>query len=240
MPNALYGFSGNEIVSYVKNWVGNASAEFQTMVEQSLPLAEYRFCQMHDWQFLHKRNLSLTVSSGTREYDLSTDTVGYYIAASNITSIFNETDGVYLKKTSLDTIRRMDPDNNDGITTENIQCWAPVGDNTILVYPSVFKDTTLKVDGKITPSALLTLSNYPTIPYRYQETFISYVLALCLERENDDRAPMMKQEFMMKVRLDIQQDMSDLGAEDGEPRIKSAKEANTFSSGDFNRLFQGW
>lgn len=224
MPSDLYGFSGNEVVSYVQNWIGNQDSDFQSLVQQTLPLAEFRFCKVHDWSFLHKQNLSLTVASGTNEYALSVANLGYYMAASDVESVFSTANNRYLQKKTLDEIRRMDPNVGDGTSASAALAWAPVGDNTIVIYPPNFSDTTLKIDGKVKPSALSTLTNYPTIPYHRQDSFIQYVLALCLARENDDRANSMKAEAMELIKQDIQDDMRNL-ADSEDARIKHAAEA---------------
>ena len=231
MPTASAGFTGTEIKTYVKDWIGNQSSEFDSLLDDWLPIAEYRFCRLHDWSFLHKTNLSLTVASGTAEYDLDTAAIGFEMQATNAKSVFSSANGVYLKKTTLEKIRRQDPEIDDGTTGQDATHWAPVGDKKIVIYPSIFSDTVLKIDGKIEPTALLTLSNTPTIPFRYQETFINYILAWALERDNDDRAARMKQEFLLQVRQDIQDDMAQQGGTD-QPRIMSMDEADADGNQD--------
>lgn len=220
MPSSTLGFSGNEIVEHVKKYIGNQSSTFQTFLENSLALCEQRFCKAHDWSFLKKQNLNLTVVSGTVEYTLETGSIGFYMAASDVYTIFNPANNAVLRKVTLDEIRRMDPDQDDGSTNAQVTHWAPSGDNKIVIYPVTFATTQLKVDGKITPTALLTLTNYPTIPYRYQESFIEYVKAIALDRENDDRAPSQRQFAMGLMRQDIADDLASLG--DTElPRVKA-------------------
>jgi hypothetical protein len=225
MPNSTSGFSGNEIVTYVKNWIGNQSSEFQTFMEQTLPLAEYRFSKAHDWKFLNKQNLSLTVASGTNEYTLNTAAIGFEMSADDLKSVVDTTQGIYLQKTTLETIRRMDTKQDDGSADSDLTHWAPVGDNTIIVHPKTFQTTTLKLDGKITPTALHTLSNYPTIPYKYQDSFMQYCLALALKRENDDRADSEIQTFFALLKQDIANDMASRASSADEPRMKMWWEA---------------
>lgn len=224
MPSATSGLSGTEIVEHVIAYIGNQSAEFRTVVATLLPLAEFRYCKMHDWKFLLKKNLSLTVASGTNEYALSVANVGYYIKADDVHSIYSTATGRYLKKVSLEEMRRLDVKQDDGTSASELFLWAPSGDNQIIVHPATFSDTTLKIDGKATPTALLTLSNYPTIPFSYQEGFIKYLLAQVMERENDGRADTVKQEALLQIRMDVQDDLSSSGSVD-EPRIKHYWEA---------------
>lgn len=224
MPSNTLGFSGTEIVNRVKSFVGNNKTDFQTFVEQTLPLAEFRFCKVHPWRFLYKTNLSLTVVSGTNEYDLTTGSIGYYMSAEDVETIYDETNGVVLKKTTVKDLRRMDPKSDDGSSSDRITHWAPLSDNRIMVYPKTFGVTTLKIDGKITPGALSTLSNYPTIPYRYQESFIEYVTAVALDKENDDRAQAKKAEASSMILEDIRDDLRSQG-DVNEPRIRSMREA---------------
>lgn len=220
MPNSTSGFTGNEIVSRVQSYIGNTSQSFLTYMQQTLPLAEFRFCKMHDWKFLRKTGLSLAVTNGTAEYALSVGTLGFYMQADDVESVYSESEGLYLKKVDLNQIRRFDPTNDDGSTSDTPAMWASTGDNRIRIWPPSFKTGTLKIDGKVTPVALDNLANFPTIPYRYQESFIEYVIAMALDRENDDRAVIKKQEAMLMIRSDINDDMAGMANTD-EPRIRS-------------------
>ncbi len=233
MPNSTSGFTGNEIVSRIQSYIGNTSASFQTYMQQTLPLAEFRFCKMHDWRFLKKTGLSLTITAGTSEYDLSVANVGFYIAASDVESIFDETNGVYLKKVDLNQLRRLDPATDQGSATEGPRYWAEVGDNRIRIWPPEHESGTLKIDGKITPAAFDNLANPPTIPYRYQESFIEYVTAMALDRENDDRAQAKKSEAIQLIKADIQDDMYNSGGND-EPRIRSQFEKQGDGAGSLD------
>jgi hypothetical protein len=225
MPSATQGMTGTEIVAHVTNYIGNTSSDFKNIVETVLPLAEFRFCKAHDWRFLYKNNLPLTVVSGTNEYTLDVASVGYTIQSEDVHSIYNPTSGVYLQKLTLEELRRMDVKQDDGTTQTDLKGWAASGDDKIVVHPKVFKDTQLRIDAKITPSALISMSNYPTIPYRYQESFIKYVIAQVMERENDSRADSIKQEAAMLIRQDIQDDLASNGSSADEPRFKHYWEA---------------
>lgn len=224
MPSNTLGFTGQEIVSRVVSYVGNTKLDFQTYVEQTLPLAEFRFAKAHDWRFLHKQNLPLAVTNGTSVYTLNTGNIGYNMAAEDVENIWDDTNGRLLFKTTLKDLRRVDPKHDDGTATDEIVMWAPVNDNDIEVYPPIFESVTLRVDGKITPNALSTLSNYPTVPYKYQEAFIEYVIALALDRENDDRASSKKAEAIELIKMDIRNDMSSLGDTEN-PRLRFPWEA---------------
>lgn len=221
MPNITQGFLYSEIVARVVNYVGNQSSDFQTYVQQTIPLAEFRFCKLHNWGFLKKTGLTLNTVVGQAEYDLDPASIGFFMTAQDVETIRAEADGVVLKKVTLDEIRRLDPDNNDGANTDTPLYWAIAGDNRIRIWPPLTKAMALKIDGKITPSAPDVnsySSTYPVIPYRYQEGFIDYVIAMSLDRENDDRALQKKQEAMTLILQDIQ---SDLESDD---RIRSMQE----------------
>jgi hypothetical protein len=242
MPSATYGFTGTEIVEHAQSFTGNYSSAFQTFLQNTLPLAEFRFCKSHDWKFLNKVNLSLSVTNGTDEYELNASTLGFYMKAEDVRNVYDATNGIYLKKTTLDKIRRADPDHNEGSATQHPTHWAPIGDNRIMLYPPTFASATLKIDGKVTPTALLTLSNYPTIPFHLQEAFITYFLSLALDRENDDRAVAKKQEAMGLIRQDIQDDMAGGGDAGDEPRMKHMREADVDGAGgaDLAVLYNNW
>lgn len=225
MPSSSLGFSGNEIVARVVEYIGNTKSTFQTYVEQTLPLAEFRFCKMHNWRFLYKQNLSLTVVSGTAEYTLDSGTIGYYMAAEDVHTVYDQTQGIILDKKDLKEIRRLDPKSDGGTSNSDLEYWVPTSDNKILVWPSdEFRTTTLKLDGWITPSALTTLSNYPTIPFKYQESFIEYVMSLALDHENDDRADTKKSNAIQLMTADIRHDMAQRGDTD-QARVRSMAEA---------------
>jgi hypothetical protein len=238
MPDSTQGFSGSEIVDYVISYIGNESTEFRAVVTALLPMAEYRYCKAHDWKFLQRNNLPLTVASGTNEYTLNTAAITCEMKAEDVHSIYSPTSGIYLKRTTLEEIRRMDVKQDDGTTESDLTMWAPSGDNKIVVHPKVFADTELRIDGKCSPAALLTLSNYPTIPFRNQESFIKYVLAQAMERENDARADSVKQEAVAMIRQDVQDDMSNGGSSADEPRIKHYQEAGADGvGGDLEALW---
>lgn len=236
MPNVDTGLTGTEILEFIRNYIGNQSSSFTNFLTTALPLAEFRFCKAHDWAFLNKKNLALTVASGTSAYNLTVSTIGYYMPAAGIRSIFNPASGTHLTRTSLEEIRRMNPSNDAGSTSQNITHWAPVGDNEVVFYPPNFSDTELRIDGEISPVALLILSNYPTIPYRYQESFLEYLKAIALDRENDDRANNQRQYSLGLIRADIQNDLESLSDND-EPRMKAPWEQNTGATSDLNQLY---
>lgn len=238
MPSSTTGFTGAEIVSRVVSFVGNVSSEFQTYVEQTLPLAEFRYCSMHPWKFLYKPNLSLAVVNGTDEYDLSVANLGYYMASEDVHQIFDQVNGRILRKIDLKDLRRLDPKHNDGSATDEVTMWAPLGDNRIILYPPTFASATLKIDGWISPGALTTLSNYPTVPFRYQEGFIDYVIAKALDRENDDRAAQKKEDALELIMADVRKDMTQKGSVDL-PRVRSWAEANVDGVGgsDLSNLY---
>lgn len=210
MPNITQGFLYSEIVSRVVNYIGNESSSFRTYVEQTIPLAEFRFCKLHEWSFLYKTGLTLNVTTGTPEYDLTVGTLGFFMAANDIEIIRAEADNLVLKKVDITEIRRLDADNNDGAVGDTPNSWAIVGDNRIRIWPPTFKSMELKIDGKITPVAADVGSynvSYPVIPYRFQEGFIEYIIAMALDRENDQRALSKKQEAMTIILQDIQSDL---------------------------------
>ena len=106
------------------------------------------------------------------------------------------------------------------------------------------KNGTLKIDAKTKIASMTTLTNRLTIPYKFQESFLSYVYAIALDRENDTRFAAKKQEAMFQIREDIQDDMSSEG-DVLEPRIKDGREAAldgfslNLNSVQF-ALFGGW
>lgn len=222
MPNSVSGFSGNEIVARVINFIGNSSSSFKSYVEDTLSLAQFRFCKMHDWGFLRKTDLALAVTSGISEYELSSATIGYYMAAEDVQSIYDETNGVYLQKVDLQDIRRYDSEDDDTNATGPTH-WAPIGENRIKIYPPAVPNGTLRIDGTVTPEAFSNLATYPLIPFRYQESFIEYVTAMALDRENDDRAATKQATALGLIKEDIRADQSNRGG-DINPRVRALTE----------------
>ncbi len=211
MPSNTLGFSGQEIVNRVINYTGNSTVAFSTFVAQSLPLAEMRFCKIHDWRFLYRTNLKMTLAGNTEEYTLDSGTIGYYMSSEDCETITDEVNGRVIRKVTVKDIRRLDPMRISGSTQDQVTHWAPTQDNKFLVYPFTFPSVQVTVDGYITPTALSDLSTYPTIPYRYQESFIEYVIAMALDRENDDRADGKKQNALSLITMDIRDDLSGRG-----------------------------
>jgi len=241
MPNSLKGFSTAEIVARVQAYIGNNSADFTTYLQETLPLAELRFCKMHDWTFLRKTNLSLSIINGTSEYELSVANIGHYMAAEDVETIFHPASGVVLKRLDLNQIRRLDPEDDDGSSSDDPLYWAPVGDSRIMLWPPSLAAGTLKIDGKITPPVITAVSSsiYPTIIPRYQESFIEYVMAMALDHENDDRASGKKNEAMALMRADIQDDMRGLSQVEN-ARIRSMFEASIDGSGESLDAYYRW
>ena len=224
------GFNYGQIKDMIVSYIGKApeDLEFQRYMRQMIVLAEMRYYKMHDWSFLRKTDLSLSITTGTAEYDLTFTVSGknYTMAANEVETIRFEADNLVLKRVMLDEIRRLDPDNNDGSSNDTPTYWAVAGQNRIRVWPPTTKNGTLKIDGKILPvlpdpndTVVSNFDNqYPDIPIRFQEGFIEYVKALALDRENDDRALNKKQEALTLILQDIQ---SDLEVDD---RIRSMEE----------------
>jgi hypothetical protein len=221
------GFSYADIKNHVITYVGNNSTEFADYVDDLILMAEHRYFKMHDWSFTYKSGLSLAVNSSQNEYDLTTATIGYFMAAADVETIRSQDDNVYLIKLDLAQLRKLDAGMNYGSADMPPIYWAVAGDNKIHFWPSKLKTGVLKIDGKVTPS--LDLTGSPIIPMRYQEAFIEYVKALALDRENDDRASVKKAEALALIRQDIQDDMRNLGDTEN-PRIKSLNEIYEMSS----------
>lgn len=241
MPSNSFGFTGNEIVSRVVNYIGNTTTAFSTYVQQTLPLAEFRYCKMHPWRFLYKQHLPLAVTNGNNVYSLDSTTIGYYMAAEDVHTIYDQNMGRVLRQADLKDIRRLDPKEDDGTNADDLTHWAVLNDNQVYLYPPLFKTTTLRVDGYITPTALTDLTQYPTIPYRYQEGFIEYVMALSLDRENDDRALAKQQSATSMIMKDIQSDQGQRGTVDV-PRVRHWNEANVDGVGgiDLANFYISW
>jgi len=233
MPDPSQGYTSAEIVTRVMNYVGNTNLTFKSYIEQTVPLAIFRFCKLHDWSFLRKTGLTLTTVTGQAEYVLSVANIGFLMAATDVETILAEADSVMLKRLDLNQIRRYDTGNDDGSAQDTPSFWAVAGDNRIRIWPPTVKVTSLKIDGKITPTVpdpnnsadmAAYISVVSGIPYKYQDSLIEYITALALDRENDDRASAKKQEAMTLLRADILDDMRNLGDVEN-PRIKSLSEA---------------
>lgn len=221
------GFSYADIKNHIITYIGNNSTEFADYVDDLILMAEHRYLKMHDWSFTYKTGLSLAVNSSQNEYLLNSSTIGHFMAATDVESIRSEVDNVYLLKIDLAQLRRLDAGMKYGSSLMPPIYWATAGDNKIHLWPSTMKTGVLKIDGKITPA--LDLTGSPTIPMRYQESFMEYIKALALDRENDDRASVKKAEALALVRQDIQDDMRNLGDAEN-PRIKSLNEIYEMTS----------
>jgi len=231
------GFTYQEIIDRVVSYIGNTSTDFATYIEETISLAEFRFCKAHDWSFLYKQGLSLTVTNGTSEYALSVGNIGFYMPITNVETIFSPAASLTLKRLDTTQVRRLDPETDDGESTSYPQVWSEgSGENSIIIWPPTFQNDTLKIDGKISPAVPTALSERPSIPFRYQESYIEYIKAVALDRENDDRASIKKQEALALIRADIQDDMRNLGDTEN-ARIKHWREASQDGAGtDINAI----
>jgi len=241
--DSVLGFTGDELIQLLKDFIGNQSPAFVRFMTAALPLAERRFCKAHDWSFLNKNGLTLTTvpgQPGTTTYTLNVASIGYVMKSTNVRTIYDPAKNLVLKKLTLDQIRRMDPDSNDGGTTSGLTHWAPGDDNSIVVYPPKFDTTALKIDGKITASNTTTTANYPVIPFDYQESFIEYLKWIALSRENDERADKQLLVSTALIKQDIADDLSMLGDTD-QARVKSLNEQQTDGvSADLTALYNFW
>lgn len=217
------GFSYENIIDHVVNYIGNTDSEFRTYVRDLVLMSEQRYLKMHDWSFTFRTELTLPITSQYQEYTLDSSTIGYFMQASDIESI--RADDSYLQKVDLSELRRLDSGVYINTLPVEPKFWAAIGHNKIYVWPPNVRSQDLLIDGKISPSSTIDsttqqLSGNPIIPMLYQEGFIEYVKALALDRENDDRAAAKKVEALQLIRLDIQTDMRNIG-DTLTPRIKS-------------------
>jgi hypothetical protein len=227
-----YGFSAKQILDRVVSYVGNTSDNFRTYAQDTLNLAQFKYCNAHDWDFLNKTDLALTTDGVTTEYELDLTSIGYNIPASAVRQLWNPDGSKMLRKVESQTIRRIDPESDDGSDSTDLTHWAEIGEQRILLYPPLYKPTILRLDGKILPTPLTNFTSEDpsadvdarlTIPYRYQESFINYVEAICLDRENDDRWPAKRQLALQMIREDVQSDEFRLG-DNMAPRIRHWQE----------------
>lgn len=233
--DTTYGFNAGQLKDRIENYIGKCSDEFYQYVEDSINLAQFRFCDLHDWEFLHQTGLTLSLVNGQDEYDLSVAAVGYNIPATDVKSIYDATNNRLLRKAELQTIRRFDPNENDGNDDADPTHWAPAGYQRIAIYPADFESVDVKLDAKVQPRPVTNFDPTAdpaadptarlTVPYRYQESFFEFVLAQVLDRENDDRATPKLQSARLMVREDIKAD----GRRNGDttdPRIRHWREAD--------------
>lgn len=232
MIDADLGFDGTEFVNRAVAFVGNTSDSFREFSFKSLPFAIQRYARFHDWSFLFKYNLTLNVTQGTSEYDLNVANLGFKMDTDSVQTIYNPTNNCVVRKLDLTGYRSNSYYFNDIAGAEPVTAptvWAEVGANRIVLGPQLFETQELKVDGTIIPSAFATAAAnynistapdafdgvYPEIPFEYQETFFEYFLALCLDRENDDRAVSKKQLVAELINADIQHDLRRAGDQTG-------------------------
>lgn len=226
MIDADLGFDGTEIVDRIVNFMGEYDDRTKVFVVKTLPFAIQRYCKLHDWSFLFKYNLELVITQGTSEYELDVDGIGFKMSCDNVSSIYSPTGKKVLVKRDITRLREDSSFyNSAGPAATNPDYWAEIGDSRILLGPEKFATGTLRIDGKIDTTALETAvaaydivsapdeldEVFPEIPFKYQEGFIEYALAMCLDRGNDERASSKKAEAKALVELDIQDDLRRAG-----------------------------
>lgn len=229
MADPILGLTGTDIKNHVIKYVGNGSADFETWIDVQLPLAEHRVLKLHDWSYLRFIDFTLPLVNGTRDYQLNSTnvtelTTTQTIDPDSIETIHVPETGVVLRKMDKAALLRADPQEDDGSDGSDAQAWARLDDKTLRIYPPNFKNQTAFLNGRRQEASLTTLSNTLQIPYKYQNSFVRYIEALSLDRENDDRADVAKAEALNLIREDIDEDMKRTG-DVTEPRIKDLREA---------------
>lgn len=237
-----YGFSAKQAIDLTIDYVGNCSADFEAYMQNIITIAQFRYCSLHDWSFLNKVDLPLVVDGVTTEYELDLTTIGFNMPASSVRQIWNPSGSHVLRKVESHVLRRVDPESDDGSSGTDVSHWAQIGDQRILLYSPVYKPTTLRVSGKTLPTPLTDFASIDpasdvaarlTIPYRYQESFLEYLRAVALDRENDDRAQAVKTSALQLVRQDMQYEEERLG-DNTAPRIRHWSEQAV--DGNLNQL----
>ena len=98
----------------------------------------------------------------------------------------------------------------------------------------------LSLDCKVLPTLWSDYSLPPIIPFKYQESFICYMIALGLDYIDDSRFESKKQEALELVKADIQDDLNKSGDVDL-PRVRSMFEARLDGAGaNLNALLFGF
>lgn len=240
MIDADLGFDGTEFIDRAVAFVGNTSDSFREFAAKSLPFAIQRYARFHDWSFLFKYNLALSVVEGTSEYDLNVANLGFKMDTDSVQTIYNPTNNCVIRKLDLTGYRANSYYFNDEAGAEPVTApsvWAEIGANRIILGPQLFETQELKIDGTIIPSNFSTAAAaydidtapdafdgvFPEIPFEYQEAFFEYFLALTLDRENDDRASAKKSLAADLVNKDIQHDLRRAGDQTG-IRFKTIEE----------------
>lgn len=228
--DTTYGFTAKQIITRIQNYAGSSSTEFDEYVLNSINTAQFSFAKKHAWNYLFRTNIPLTLVNGTAEYELNIANTGFNIESGGIRSIFDPNNSRYLKKISHADMRRLDPNSNDdGVPTS----WAIAGDQKIVFYPPNLEATALLIDAQVQPTPVTNFESedpiaFPgarlDIPYKYQESFYVLMLAMVLDREDDDRANRKFDEARRLIREDIDNDMTALGDTE-DPRIKHHYEA---------------
>jgi len=226
--DADLGYDGTEIIDRTVAFVGNKTEEFRDYVAKSLPFAIQRYAKMHDWSFLFRYDLALSVTEGTTEYVLNVANIGFKMSTDNISKIYSTDLNQQVTKRDITRLRDdRSHYNSAGAAASGPRFWAEIGDSTILLSPELFETQVLRVDGKIDTTAFETAvaawnvtsapgafdGVFPEIPFKYQEAFMEYVISLALDRENDDRADQKKAQALALVRRDISDDMRRAGDE---------------------------
>lgn len=229
MADPILGLTGTDIKNHVIKYIGNDSKDFETWVDVEIPLAEHRILKLHDWSYLRFTDFTLTLVNGTKDYELNSTNVSELtttqtIDPDSIEIIHVPETGVTLRKMDKAQMIRFDPQEDDGSDGSDAQGWARLDHKTLRIYPPNFKNQTALLNGRRQEASLTTLSNTLQIPYKFQNSYIKYLEALALDRENDDRAISKKAESASLILEDMDNDMQRTG-DVSEPRIKDLREA---------------
>ena len=227
----IYGYTVQDIIDLVCNYVGRDEVKFKDYLKSIIPLAEARIISLHDWSYMYDTGLKLNIQADTNTYFTTALTNRFNqpknMEVENISLIYHD---VPMKKVLLNDIR------NHEVAKGKPSMWAPLTSREIIIYPTPKENMTLFIDGKINLIPLTTVTSYPTIPYKYQESFIAYIIALALERDNDDRARAKKQEAFALIQSDMRKDAEVL-SRTSELRIKHWTEEWLFSTIPQNQIW---
>lgn len=229
MPDAISGFSSDEIIELTQKRIGNDSTDLNSYLFSLLNSNEMELCGLHDWSFLHTTG-TITYNSGISFSTLDDNVV-------DIEDIRDTENGRKLNRTSVRTIDQFDPKRDQaGDVTE----YARWGRNTVYWYPTPNSSGTFETKVKIIP-AFMTTGSYPTISREYQHLLLQKMFISGLQYETDDRYIQEIAVLDSMVRKAIQADMLRLETSD---RLKWPQEEGQVkgdnNTGDYDQAVRSW
>lgn len=202
--DATSGFTCNELILQAIATKGRTASDLisdttlRDQLLQGLSIIQMDYSGRNDWNFLHSKG-TIPCISGTKEYTIS--------GLDKMEILYDKTNRRIIHPATNKTMTRDDPSETRTGTPEIYSRW---GDQTIILQPTPDTSYTIYYRAKILPTHLTSVSDYLTVPYKYQGTILHGLKAWFYDIVDDQRADRERQLFEQGIMQDWEKDTLDL------------------------------